>query len=250
MPSYEQIGKLTPRYLRDEYIGDVRCQGGDRLFISAGCSNLVVIDPKSNRAMCAPGRWSFVSTNGEFLVWFDDAKNGVTFQDGTTIRVSATERFGVSQNSEYYYLYSPSNGSRLYRTRAPQNALIVLAADALPYRLLAIGSTLYVCVVMITSDRDQRIYEDKCFLVNCTTEEGHLDGVVMLPGAVVDIAPDGRWFLLDNRSDLFARWFVYDVRSKKKHYVGLRQAYGFWVNEELAIEVLRGTAVAHPESAD
>lgn len=233
MPSYEQISNLLPVSLRDEYIRDVRYQGGDRVLITMGGKTPVVFEPMRSRTISAPGRWSYVSTNGAFLVWFDDAKEAVTFVDGTVISVSATERFGVSQNSEYCYTYSPGKGTCVYRTRAPQQQAICVFDNAVPYRLIADELKVYLCAVKVGSLNGRKSYDDICTQIDVATNDVHVNRVLSLPGAVVDIAPGGCWFLLDNRSDILPQWFIYDERSAARHCVGTRREYGFWVDIKL-----------------
>ncbi len=236
LSSYKEVERLLPSSLTNQFVYDFRVSASrDYLFVNTE-SNLIVIDSRECKVLSSPAILSFTSTNGEYLIWYNDLKEGVTFYDGTTIALPADERFGVSLDGEYFYISSLQKGMRLYRSRNPK-VVILSIENVMPYRMINVASNLCICVRGTSSPLHKGPW--MCYFVNIEGSDARSCRVLTLPEAVIDVSPNGRYFLIDDGSDLLPCWYVYDSQKDVKKFAGFRQDRGFWITEKLA-ESLRG----------
>jgi len=209
----------------------------DKLFLAFG-TNILIKYSGGFDLISSHGKRNIMSDDGDVSVWYNDlAKEGIVFSDGTNIKLRFNERFGVAPGGLYYYLYSSEGGTKIYSMDNRKKPLIYIANKKYyPYKLLTDMDNIYL-FVMEKIKKLGKWRRDICIKMQQTDVGLSVIENFELPGAVIDMAPGGNIFMLDNGSDFYPRWYLYDVASQKKQYISARSFYGGFLNTSLVDEI-------------
>ena len=225
LATYSDLAQYLPKSLQGAPIHNARISCGRNCFYMNVGDQLVSIDSRSLKTYPSISLVSYIGDDGTIQIRYDDLKAGVSLPNGSSIKISPFQRFGVSQDAKYFYVYSPGVGTCLYAAREPDVDVLSLEEGMLPYKLNNIGPT-NLCICFGG-------HEHKCYFIGVSGKP-RIEKIVQLPGGVIDVSPDGRFFLLDDGSDFGARWFVYDSLTRGRHDICFRKDVGMWVNNSLA----------------
>lgn len=172
----------------------------------------------------------FGDDTGNVVAWFTDlGKDGIHFSDGKIIKLEVGERVGFAPGCFYYYLYSEL-GTQIFDI-TNHNSVVSISFGMYPQKLITHDKDIYI-FMMRTTNRIGKAYEHKGFHYRLCADGSVLIKSFDLPGAVIDMSSDARYFIIDNGSDIYAKWYLYDVETKKKQFLSRREYFGCFIDKQ------------------
>jgi hypothetical protein len=243
---------LRPLKLDDGAIRDVkRNSDGTKLFVTyygtgTNGDRVAIVSPTGLRLISSAGITPNMADD-ETVASFD--RDYSVIIGGTEISYSnVSAEIGFSPGAAFYYVLrkggisnhgiSTNCGTAIYRTAKPQQPLTNLVTNFWPTGVFALNNLVDVDGYFYphegrVHDASARAWTLLRFRLSTT---GGLEKYAEIPvqGTIVDVDQRDQFFLGRTHSDLYPRWFLYNMATGRKERLGSVRGYAFFLDPSLA----------------
>jgi len=224
----------TSLYFQREY-GEHK---GDKILVISKNADL--------KTVIAPANITFLNDNGEFVAWFDNVQNGVTFRNGALKQVPLFSRFDVDPSGEFYFIEVQPGVTEIGTTEKPDKTLITLHMKG--YKIFTKNNKIYIFDYFTLIDRvNCKNSIIICDIIAKSNSDYIVEDEILIPypsslSGSFDIVDFDQWsdnVLIKVSRDMpfsfFNAWYLFDLKSKKMTKIGKMRDYGFFLEEDVTI---------------
>lgn len=201
---------------------------------------VMTLSSLGRRMTKAPGRIAYLNDQDDVVAWTDDVKQGINFASGYLLRLPKYGLFDVDPSGKHFVIGEKPSSTWIGEVDRPGDR-VCLSTNLLATRVFEQAGQLLVFGAIYEIRRGKTNRLTACLIIEKDKGGYRVQKQLSFPwsGGVIDIDPHTGRFLLENDSDMFPRWFVFDAKSGKKSKSEIATEAGFFLTEDILNKVKR-----------
>ncbi len=210
-----------------------------------------------------PAKFAYLNDKNEFVVWFDDIKKGIHFQNGTIRNIIPIfGYFGIDPSGQFFFIGHTSGievinnqtvqigplqySTEIASTDHPNTALY--STNIMVGKIFFKDNRIYLFARQYSNFKGLGNYDEHeiiCQILKKIGSKFQLEQEIHIPRpkrspspfAVVDLDPWSDNVLLVDVKDMpfsfLTSWYLFDLKTRKMTKIGLAKDYGFFLKEDI-----------------
>ncbi|HTD68552.1 MAG TPA: hypothetical protein VK846_18675 [Candidatus Limnocylindria bacterium] len=215
-----------------------RNSAGNELFCvrrdASGRSVIFAASESTNRSFQSPGAIAYLDDESKIAAWSDDLKQGVQFIGGQTIKLPLFALFDVDPSGQYFVIGEKPSSAWLGRVQSPEQRTCV-STNILAQRVFVRDGQILLAGSEYRDDNGRIKYTAVCLVIEAKQDRYKVLKKIEFDwaGAVLDVDPFSKRFLLSDKSDMFPTLFLFDESAGRKTKVAKLKDFVFFLKSDL-----------------